>query len=303
MKSFVLLILLVSTLLYAIEPIAPIPQSVPHHPEKAALGKQLFFDPILSKDNTVSCISCHDVANGGSDGHKMSIGIFKRRGTMNSPTVLNSTFNFTQFWNGRAKNLREQVLGPLHNPVEMGLSTREIIFRLENNLGYKKAFRQITHRNTITADDITEMIAEYEKTLITPNAKFDLFLKGKISLSPQEKEGYTLFKTLGCITCHNGINIGGNSFQKMGVIIPLKRAENVNDRYVITKREVDKNVFKVPTLRNIALTAPYFHDGSSLTLQDAVKRMSHHNLGLKLSNQEIAYIVAFLKTLTGELPK
>ncbi len=288
---------------WAHEPITPIPLSIPHNPQKAALGKELFADPILSKDRTVSCLSCHSPANGGGDGRSVSIGIHQLKGSMNSPTVLNSVFNFTQFWNGRAKNLQEQVLGPIHNPVEMGLSKQEAVARLSSHPRYNEAFKKITKRDVITADDITEMIAEYEKTLITPNGKFDLFLKGKTALSPAEQEGYTLFKTLGCITCHNGINVGGNSFQKMGVIFPVKRNKNIQDRYTLTNREIDKNVFKVPTLRNIALTAPYFHDGSSPTLHDAVKKMAYHNLGIQLTREENDALIAFLRTLSGKIPR
>lgn len=286
----------------AAEPIVPIPHSVPHNPEKAALGKLLFADPILSKDKTVACISCHDFSKGGADAQNVSTGINKARGTMNSPTVLNSVFNFTQFWNGRAKTLQEQILGPIHNPIEMGFSAQEAVLRLQSSPRYKEAFKKITKRDTIIPNDITDVIAEYEKTLITPNAKFDLYLKGKTLLSHSEKEGYTLFKTLGCITCHNGVNIGGNSFQKMGLINPVARNTKIDDRYTLTKRETDKNVFKVPTLRNIALTAPYFHDGSARTLHEAVQKMSYHNLGIKPTPKEIDSIVAFLKTLTGDIP-
>jgi len=303
MKGLVWIVCLLSSLTYAIEPIAPIPQTLPYDPQKAALGQKLFYDPILSKDYSISCASCHQRAYGGTDGESVSVGIYQLKGSMNAPSVLNSTFNFKQFWNGRAKNLREQALGPIHNPIEMGFSAAEAVSRLKKIPEYKESFQTITKRSLITADDIADMIAEYEKTLITPNAKFDLFLKGKLTLSYEEQEGYNLFKTLGCATCHNGVNVGGNSFQKMGVIVPVKWNQKSSDRYALTKREIDKNVYKVPALRNIALTAPYFHDGSAPTLKDAVKRMSYHNLGITLSDQESAYIIAFLKTLTGKLPK
>jgi cytochrome c peroxidase len=303
MNLLFLIMLSAFTLLYCAEPIVPIPQSIPYNPQKAALGKKLFFDPILSRDYTITCASCHDFSKGGADANSVSTGINQQKGSMNSPTVLNSVFNFTQFWNGRAKNLTEQALGPIHNPIEMGLAPKEAALRLQSDPTYKNAFSNITGQRTISANDIAVMIAEYEKTLITPNAKFDLFLKGKITLSPSEKKGYALFKTLGCVTCHNGVNIGGNSFQKMGLIHPVARNTKVDDRYSLTKREVDKNVFKVPTLRNIALTAPYFHDGSAQTLHEAVQKMSHHNLGIKPTSNEIASIVAFLKTLTGDIPR
>lgn len=294
---------LLPTFVYAIEPIAPIPKTIPYDVQKAALGQKLFFDPILSKDYSISCASCHQKTHGGSDGEQVSTGIYQLHGNMNAPTVLNSVFNFRQFWNGRAKDLREQALGPIHNPIEMGFSAAEAIARLEKIPEYKESFQKVTKRTHIIPDDIADVIAEYEKTLITPNAKFDLYLQGIATLSHDEQEGYHLFKTLGCATCHNGINVGGNSFQKMGAIIPVKWNKKINDRYAVTKREMDKNVYKVPTLRNITLTAPYFHDGSVATLTDAVMRMSHHNLGLTLSDREAAYIIAFLKTLTGKLPK
>jgi len=303
MRLLFLITLSIVTLLYSNEPIVPIPQSISYDLQKAALGKKLFFDPILSLDYTITCASCHDFTKGGTDARSVSTGVYQQKGSMNSPTVLNSVFNFTQFWNGRAKNLTEQALGPIHNPIEMGLSPKEASSRLNADPFYTNTFSKITGRHTVSPNDIAVMIAEYEKTLITPNAKFDLFLKGKTNLSSSEKEGYALFKTFGCVTCHNGVNVGGNSFQKMGLIYPVARNSKVDDRYTLTKRESDKNVFKVPTLRNIALTAPYFHDGSALTLHDAVQKMSHHNLGIKPTSKEIAAIVAFLKTLTGDIPK
>ena len=293
--------IIVTSLVYAGEPIVPIPQSIPYDASKAALGEKLFFDPILSRDYTITCASCHDLTKGGADARNVSIGIHHQKGSMNAPTVLNSVFNFAQFWNGRAKNLAEQALGPIHNPVEMGLSPKEAALRLQSNPTYSNAFEKITGRRTISANDIAVMIAEYEKTLITPNGKFDLYLRGKATLSPKELKGYQLFKTLGCISCHNGVNVGGNSYQKMGAILPIDRNNKTEDRYTLTHREQDKNVFKVPTLRNIALTAPYFHDGSAITLHEAIQKMSHHNLGLKLTEKEVDALVTFLDTLTGKL--
>lgn len=292
---------LVTCLVHAAEPILPIPQNIPYNTAKAVLGKKLFFDPILSRDYTISCASCHSFSKGGADARKVSTGIHNQHGSMNAPTVLNSIFNFTQFWNGRAKNLTEQALGPIHNPVEMGLTPNEAASRLQSDPAYNQSFSKITGRANVTINDIAMMIAEYEKTLITPNGKFDLYLRGKESLSPKEMTGYQLFKTLGCVSCHNGVNVGGNSYQKMGAIIPIGRNANIDDRYALTHREQDKNVFKVPTLRNIALTAPYFHDGSALTLSEAISKMSYHNLGLKLSKSEIESLVTFLHTLTGKL--
>lgn len=300
MKFIVSILIIVTSHLQGSEPILPIPQSIPYDKAKAALGKKLFFDPVLSHDYTLTCASCHDFTKGGADAQNVSTGIRHQKGSMNAPTVLNSVFNFTQFWNGRAKNLTEQALGPIHNPIEMGLSPSQAALRLQSDRIYSNEFSKITGRRGITANDIAVMISEYEKTLITPNGKFDLYLRGKTTLSPKEMEGYQLFKTLGCVSCHNGVNIGGNSYQKMGAIIPIERNSKIDDRYKLTHRERDKNVFKVPTLRNIALTAPYFHDGSATTLREAISKMSYHNLGLKLSEKEIDPLLAFLNTLTGK---
>lgn len=300
MKLVVALFAIIASL-YGVEPILPIPQSIPHDKAKAALGKKLFFDPILSRDYSITCASCHDFSKGGADAQNVSTGVYQQKGSMNAPTVLNSVFNFTQFWNGRAKNLTEQALGPIHNPVEMGLTPTESALRIQHDPSYSKAFSKIIGPRTITVNDIAGMIAEYEKTLITPNGKFDLYLRGKGSLTPKEMEGYQLFKTLGCVSCHNGINVGGNSYQKMGAILSIERIAKTDDRYALTHRERDKNVFKVPTLRNIVLTAPYFHDGSAVTLREAIQKMSYHNLGIKLSEKEIDPLLSFLNTLTGNL--
>lgn len=286
----------------AVEPIAPLPQKVPHNPAKAAIGKSLFFDPILSKDNSVACASCHALPYGGADPLPVSIGIEGKTGRMNSPTVLNAVFNFSQFWNGRAKNLTEQASGPIHNSVEMGSNTALVERRINQNTHYAKAFRKVYGKRPVTFADITETIVEYEKTLITPNAKFDRYLRGEIKLNDSEARGYSLFKRIGCASCHNGVNIGGNSYQKFGVIVPIEHSLQTDDRYKLTKREFDKNVFKVPTLRNIALTAPYFHDGRASSLKEALKIMSNHNLGIILSSDELNDLTAFLYTLTGELP-
>ncbi len=291
------------TAMQGAEPIVPIPQSVPHDPRKAELGKKLFFDPILSRDRTVACVSCHHVSLSGADGQRVSTGIRNLQGTMNSPTVFNAVFNFSQFWNGRAKNLNEQALGPIHNPVEMGLPLKEAARRVTSDSGYRSRFMALSGRAVVTPSDIADAIAEYEKTLITPNGKFDRYLRGELSLSPDEAHGYLLFKTLGCVTCHNGVNVGGNSFQKMGAIISIPYDPRSDDRYAFTGRPIDKNVFKVPTLRNIAHTSPYFHDGSAVTLAEAIAKMSYHNLGLTLSPEEVRLLLAFLHTLSGELPE
>ena len=302
MKFLLLMLFCFPLFLNASEPITPIPESIPHDKGKAALGKKLFFDTILSKDRTLSCASCHSFTHGGADGKVVSIGVNNSQGSLNSPTVFNAVFNFSQFWNGRAKDLTEQALGPIHNPIEMGLSLEEAVQRLQKDERYQKEFESITKHSTITQNDLAQMIAEFEKTLITPNAKFDRYLLGKATLSDEEMKGYMLFKTLGCVMCHNGINVGGNSYQKLGAIIPMERQEMIDDRYALTNRESDKNVFKVPTLRNIALTAPYFHDGKVATLREAITKMLYHNLGVNLSEETVDALVAFMQTLTGDIP-
>lgn len=301
-KKTIMWMVFVPLLNFAAEPISPIPQLIPYDKLKASIGEKLFFDPILSKNQTVSCASCHNFTYGGADSLARSIGMNGQTGRMNSPTVLNSAFNFAQFWNGRAKNLAEQASGPIHNPVEMGSSRSLIEQRINQKNEYKKAFSKIIGNRPINLDDIIEAIAEYEKTLITPNAKFDLYLQGKMKLDPAETRGYALFKRLGCASCHNGVNVGSNSYQKFGVIVPIERHPHTDDRFEITHRDYDKNVFKVPTLRNIALTAPYFHDGRAATLQEAIRIMSRHNLGVNLSDSDVNDLVSFLYTLTGTIP-
>ena len=281
--------------------IKPIPESVKIDLQKAKLGAVLFFDPNLSRDRKISCASCHKPNEGWADKRKVSIGVYGKKGNIQSPTVLNSVFNFRQFWNGRAKDLKEQMNGPFHSHVEMDMTNELIVRRVKTNKIYVKMFRKIYKTKNITYDIITDAIAEFEKALITPDSKFDLYLKGKAKLTPLEKKGYILFKKYGCITCHNGINIGGNSFQKMGLVNPVE--DCVGDRFTITHNPIDKCVYKVPTLRNIALTAPYFHDAKAKNLRQAINIMSKKNLGFKMQKEEIDALIAFLKTLTGKEPK
>ncbi len=278
--------------------IIPIPEKINFNKEKALLGKKLFFDNRLSKDKTISCASCHGLEKGGVDNLIVSVGINAQLGTINAPTVLNAVYNFRQFWNGRAKDLQEQAMGPIENPIEMGHDFNTLIKEL-NNSEYIKDFSEL-YKDGITKDNIADAIAEFEKTLITPNSRFDKFLKGDDNaITSYEKEGYEIFKQKGCISCHHGINIGGNSYNRFGVVI------NINSdslgRYDITKKEEDKYFFKVPSLRNIELTAPYFHDGRTYALKEAVKTMAMVQLGRPITEQEINKIVAFLKTLTGQL--
>jgi cytochrome c peroxidase len=298
MRIGYIFIFLLSLNLFSGELIEPIPKTLQFDKQKALLGKKLFFDPILSSNKSISCASCHSPNKAYTDAKKVSSGVKGAKGRVNSPTILNSVFNFRQFWNGRAKDLIEQAKGPLHRKIEMNITPKEIEKRLSESEFYKNEFKKAYKDGKITYKRVLESIAEFEKTLITPDSKFDRYLKDEIKLSNEELQGYILFKKLGCITCHNGINIGGNSFQKMGIVFEYKNC--IDDRYALTKVEFDKCVYKVPTLRNIALTAPYFHDGSASNLKDAVKKMSYHNLGFELNDKEAKSIVIFLNTLSSK---
>jgi cytochrome c peroxidase len=290
--------------LFAIEPIQPLPLSLDDvDMDKAELGHILFSDPLLSKDATISCNSCHDLSGGGADIRDVSIGIGNQKGNIQSPTVLNARYNFKQFWNGRVTTLKEQADGPLHNPVEMAMDRYHVEKYLNSSDFYKEKFSKVYGKGKLTYDQTIESIVEFEKALVTPNCRFDQFLYKKIKLSDKEQKGYLLFKTFGCITCHNGINVGGNSFQKYGLMKDVPHVMNTPDRYAFTKNERDKNIFKVPTLRNIEYTAPYFHDASAKTLYEAVKKMGYLNLGIVLEDEEVDQLVAFLKSLSGEKPK
>ncbi len=290
------------------EPIKPLPEKVEDvDPRKAELGRRLYFDPLLSGDGTVSCASCHSFSKGGADGRAGSIGIKGQRGPISAPTVLNARYHVAQFWDGRAKDLQEQALGPVENPVEMGDKWENVVKEVAQDAWYAKAFQDV-FGGKITKETITEAIAEYEKTLVTP-APFDRYLRGDPSaIDDRAKEGYALFKEVGCATCHNGIAVGGGMFQKMGVVRNYfeERGRPVTEadlgRYNVTKNEADKHVFKVPSLRNVALTAPYFHDGFATTLQDAVKLMARFQLGKELTDEQVGKIVAFLESLTGQMP-
>ena len=296
MKLFVYLSLLF--LVSYAEPISPIPQTVSVQQDKVILGEKLFFDTILSADNTISCASCHDIKNGGDDGLKFAFGIKGQEGDINSPTVLNSSYNFRQFWDGRAKDLEEQALGPIENPIEMGHKFEDLIPILQKT-PYKKEFQSI-YKDGITKENIADAIAEFEKTLITPNSPFDNYLRGdKSAITQNQKDGYELFKTKGCIACHHGINVGGNLYNKFGVMKDVKSKRL--GRYEVTHKEQDKYYFKVPSLRNIENTDPYLHDGRYDNLEDVVKFMAKYQLGRVITQDEVEKIVDFLNSLTAEV--
>lgn len=296
-------IVTISSITYAKEPIEPIAPIKNINQNQAELGKKLFFDPRLSKSGFISCNSCHNLGMGGTDNLKTSIGHNWQQGPINSPTVLNAVFNIAQFWDGRAKDLKEQAVGPIANPKEMASSHKLAVSIVTSIPAYKKEFNLAFGSEKVNIDRVAIAIAEFERTLTTPNSRFDQWLSGKQdAITRKEKEGYTLFKESGCVACHNGVAVGGNSYQKMGVIKPFKTQNKAEGRVAVTGKKSDKFVFKVPTLRNIELTYPYFHDGSTSSLTDAVNIMGEIQLGKKFSDDETSKIVAFLKTLTGDQP-
>jgi len=286
------------------EPIQPLVVPKVKNPGLVALGEKLYFDPRLSKSGFISCNSCHNLSLGGTDNLKTSIGHNWNQGPINAPTVLNSTFNIAQFWDGRAKDLQEQAGGPIANPGEMGSTHALAVEVLQSIPGYVVEFKKVFGNDKVTIDEVTKAIAAFEDTLVTPNSRFDKWLKGdKKAITPTELAGYELFKDSGCVACHNGPAVGGNSFQKMGVVEPYHATSPAEGRVAVTKDEADRFNFKVPTLRNVELTYPYFHDGEAATLTQAVETMGRIQLGKQFTPEENAKIVAFLKTLTGDQPK
>lgn len=286
------------------EPIQPIPAVEITNPEMVNLGKKLFFDPRLSKSGFISCNSCHNLSMGGTDNIKTSIGHHWQQGPINSPTVLNSSLNLAQFWDGRASSLKEQAGGPIANPGEMAFTHELAINVLQSIPDYVDEFSTIFGTEALDIDMVTDAIAAFEETLLTPNSPFDLWLKGDDSaLTGQALTGYQLFKQSGCIACHNGPNLGGTSYQKMGVVEPYQTDSEMIGRAAVTGSDADRFLFKVPTLRNVELTYPYFHDGEAASLEDAVDIMGRLQLGRVYSDEEIDQLVAFLKSLTGEQPR
>ncbi|MEZ5660293.1 MAG: cytochrome-c peroxidase [Burkholderiaceae bacterium] len=269
----------------------------------AELGKKLYFDPRMSRSGFISCNSCHNLSMGGTDNIRTSIGDRWQRGPINAPTVLNSSLNVAQFWDGRAADLKEQAGGPIANPGEMAFSHTLAIDVLQSIPAYAREFHLVFGKEGIEIGQVTAAIAEFEKTLVTPNSRFDQWLLGEENaLSAEELAGYNLFNTSGCGGCHNGPNLGGNAYRKMGVVEAYKGDTSLAGRAGVTHDDRDRFTFKVPTLRNVELTYPYFHDGAADTLRQAVDTMGRLQLGRRFSEQENRQIVAFLKTLTGEQP-
>jgi cytochrome c peroxidase len=287
----------------------PAIKDVPATPAMVDLGKALYFDPRLSQSHNISCNTCHQVGLGGVDMLPTSIGHKWQRGGRNAPTVLNAVFNVAQFWDGRAADLRAQAGGPIQNPIEMGITHEHAIEMLKGMPGYSKLFEAAfpADKDRITMPNVVTAIAAFEATLITPNAPFDKYLRGDTNaLTAEQKEGLKLFMDKGCAGCHAGINIGGQMYAPFGVIEKpgadfLPPADK--GRFEVTKTVSDEYVFRVPPLRNIELTPPYFHTGKSWDLRQAVAVMGTSQLGQTLTNDEVAKITAYLKSLTGEQPQ
>jgi cytochrome c peroxidase len=273
-------------------------------PAQISLGKKLYNDTVLSSTKTMSCNTCHQLepGKGGADDEATSEGVAGKRGDRNSPTVLNAGFQFAQFWDGRAPTLEEQAKGPILNPIEMAMSSdKEVLQRIEASADYPALFKQAFPGASpaITYDNVAQAIAAFERTLITRD-RFDDFLKGdNNALNEQEIRGLGKFISSGCMMCHNGPLLGGNRYGKTGVVHPYPNIKDLG-RYEVTKDEADKYKFKIPMLRNIAITGPYYHDGKVATLSEAVESMAWIQSGKKLSKEEVQDIVAFLKTLTDK---
>lgn len=288
------------------EPVQPLPRAVDLNQDKVALGNKLFHDTLLSGDNTVSCASCHDLTRGGTDQAPVSTGIRVQQGPINSPTVYNAVYNFAQFWDGRARDLQEQAAGPVANPLEMGARWDEVVEKIKQVPEYQADFARIYPEQCISKATVTDAIAVFEQSLVTGNSRFDQYLRGNTAaLHDNEIQGYELFKAH-CASCHFGPALGGLSYEKMGLKHDYfeqrggELTEADNGRFNVTQNGNDLHYFKVPTLRNIELTYPYFHDGSTYNLAEVVQIMAKDQRDKTFTDDEVAKIVAFLLTLTGE---
>jgi len=284
--------------------IQPVPYPSELSSDKVALGEELFHDVRLSGDQRISCASCHNLASGGVDGLPRSIGVGGAEGDTNAPTVFNSGLNYSQFWDGRALTLEEQVSGPITNAKEMASNWPDVISRLNSDPAYVEKFFTI-YNDGINAVNVSDALATFERSLNTVNSRFDQFLRGSVhAISDDEKKGYELFKSYGCVSCHQGQNVGGNVFQKFGVMKDYfadRGGKTRADfgRFNVTGDELDKHSFKVPSLRLAVLTAPYFHDGSAKTLHEAIDVMAKYQLGRSMPDDDAELIIKFLTTLVG----
>ena len=303
---------------YAQHALQPIPDSLATDIRKVTLGRKMYNEARISLDGTLSCATCHVIDQGGADsrGTRTSEGIYGQFGGINAPTVLNAAFNVEQFWNGRAHTLADQAAGPPVNPVEMGDQTWEqICERLKEDASLVAEFQSI-YPEGITQATVTDAIAEYEKTLITPNDRLDQMLKGdENALTEEEKKGLAAFMDNSCAVCHVGKTLGGQSFETLGIYEDYYAAREQSNPDIVyndddkglagfTGDTADLHRFKVPGLRNISKTSPYFHDGTQATIEDAVRAMFRFELGVKEAPEsDVASISAFLRTLDGEIKK
>lgn len=288
----------------------PLPKEIPSETNpiteaKITLGRALFYETRLSASNEISCNTCHVLSKDGADGRKASVGHKKQEGRRNSPTVYNAAGHVAQFWDGRAKDVEEQSKGPITNPIEMAMeSDKNVLAELARVRWYRERFAAAFpgEASPITMDNLARAIGAFERRLVTPS-RWDAFLAGdEVALTPAEKEGFATFVRTGCPACHNGTYVGGRVFQKLGAVVPWPNTADLG-REEITRSDEDRMVFKVPSLRNVARTAPYFHDGSVASLDEAVRLMAKHQLGKTLPDADVKAIVTWLGALSGEIPK
>lgn len=286
------------------EPLAPLESPGYLDPARVALGAQLFSDPILSSKNRLSCVSCHDLTKGGTVNERRTVGYDGRVHRFNAPTIFNVGSNYRLGWRGEFTSLEEQNEKVLLDENLMAATWPMLLERLRNSQVYSSTFQHI-YGHPVDRVDLLDALATFQRSLSTPNSAFDRYLAGdSTALTPKEMEGYRLFKDYGCASCHQGSNIGGNMFQKFGIFSPPPSGNSRSDgdlgRYTLTGQEADKGVFRVPSLRNVAVTAPYFHDGRVSSLPAAVEIMARSQLGRTLTSKDSDALVAFLKTFTGE---
>ena len=291
------------------EPLLAIPRApalAPSAARRVALGRRLFAEPRLSRDDSISCATCHVLERGGVDGLPLAIGVGGAVVNVNAPTVFNAALNFRQFWDGRASTLEEQIDGPIHNPVEMGSSYEAVIAKLGRDPSWVREVRAAYGGAPLSASVIRDAIATYERTLVLPDSPFDRFLAGdQTSIGADERHGYELFKSYGCASCHQGANVGGNLFARFGAAHEYFDGPNPSaadlGRYNVTHRESDRHVFRVPSLRLVTLTAPYLHNGTVQSLPQVIRMMARYQLGRELSVEDVDFIEKFLGTLRGRI--
>jgi cytochrome c peroxidase len=287
------------------EPISPVPSGEALDAAKLALGEKLFRDPILSGNGTLACVSCHWLDRGGDDRRAIPLGLDGRPLDFNAPTIFNVSFNFRLNWRGNFRTLEEQNEAVLLDPRLMGTSWPELLGKLQADQSYSSAFKEAYGEKPVRKS-VLDALATFQRSLLTQNARFDRYLLGDgNAVTEAEERGYGLFKSYGCIACHQGQNVGGNLFQKFGIFSnPPGGKVNLSEadlgRFMITGREEDRQVFRVPSLRNVAVTGPYFHDGRAVSLPEAVEIMGRSQLGREVPKQDVEAIVQFLGTLTGE---